>query len=113
MVKIAPVQTNPMKPYASMMSTPQSDKLIPSKQDSFHTRLDQGTMAVRHHGLNIALMGASTLLFPLFPKPFKMSMKHSLYMAPVHMAMMAGINFMIAFAKGTPMKMGSPEDTSQ
>ena len=96
----------------SMMSMPASHKPISSKQDSFQKRLDLGTMAVRHHGLNIALMGASTLLFPLLPKPFKMSMKHSLYMAPVHMLMMAGINFMIAFAKGAPMNMGSPKDTS-
>ncbi len=62
--------------------------------------LQRGVHDVWMHLPNIFLMGASALLYPLLPKPFKMSFKHSLYMAPVHMAAMALINLGVGFFRG-------------
>ncbi len=81
---------------------------MPSDQETtFQRGIQKGLQEVRMHIPNILLMGAGTLLFPLLPKPFKMSLKHSLYMAPVHMAIMALINFGLGVYRGLSL----PQET--
>ena len=89
-----PVQTYPaLSAQARTTSPPDSWRF------RFNRGIAQGGQSLKHHWLNILLMGASTLLFPLFPKPLKMSFKHALAMAPVHMALMGAINFSLGFIK--------------
>ena len=95
-----PAQISPSQSYQITSLKPQPVNQTDSFQSQINQGLKQGRHSLRHHWLNILLMGASTLLFPIFPKPLKMPLKHALTMAPVHMAFMGAINFSISFVKG-------------
>lgn len=85
------------RPAQSAMRTSQPSDLT----DRFERALTQGLQDARMHWLNTLLMGIGTVLLPVIPRfRHHMSFRKTVEMAPVHMALMLGISFMLGFMKG-------------
>lgn len=85
------------RPAHSVMRTSQPSGLT----DRFERALRQGVQDARMHWLNTLLMGIGTVLLPVIPRfRHHMSFRKAVEMAPVHMALMLGISFMLGFMNG-------------